>query len=337
MIDDISLNCVVISIYVPYSTHMSILRGLTEFMRGINLVENLRWSAATSEFLRASEIMTHAHQLRDANLAKLYAGTSLLYSGDAKQAFDVFSCACKNVDGSDPLTSTGLRFQLAANLQYQIGVGTMPPQSTYPQSSTDPWIRLTIGKEPMEGSFPWKINRFVKGIDRNKLVPSCGIEMEAIAYANTSVASQALLALPKANSEGICVQKETELVNIALKSSEKLRARGREYQVIGTWYVGNCLLMRGTLFQFNGNALMAEAMYRAAHDLRSPSTTPRINLLHALANNKLGDLLEKWEKREAEGQALKAGNPLPPTEVIQKYMITFVPEPTFEQLDILNV
>jgi hypothetical protein len=137
--------------------------------------------------------------------------------------------------------------------------------------------------------------------------------------------------LPLANADGRDVSREVELVSRSLKSAERIASFGPDHELISKWYIGRSLILRGSLFEFNANALMAEGMYRAAGDIIHTPITPRHVTLKLLANNKLGDLLLKWEKRELEGENINMLNPL--TKGSLQVLNTYIPEPTLFELN----
>ena len=147
--------------------------------------------------------------------------------------------------------------------------------------------------------------------------------------------------LPSANPDGRSVEEELSIVNKALKAGESLAKRpSPEYDIIAKWYIGRSLLLRGKLFEFNGNAVMAEGMYNAALEQarnHSPVFTPRLTVLEAMSTNALGGLLLKWEKRESEGRALKEANVWLTPELESSFNQRNIVEPTLDQLATLEV
>ena len=292
------------------------------------------WIAAGDQFSRCSEIMTHANQSRDSSIANLYAGTCNFYSGDIQGASLLFQNSFKSLALSDPAKTSAYQFSLSALFElYLKGDQTAwPPSPEVPVS--DPWIQLALNTVPVDG-FPKQVWDFQESGTELADVPSDGIESEAVAWAHLRRAYTAVSKLPKANALGQKIDHEVKLVNLALKAGEKVRSLGDEHDIIGVWYVGNSLILRGRLFEFNANALMAEGMFRAAGDLvtKHSHAIPRNFLLSRMANSHLGDLLLRWEKREQEGQRLLDSNPSPNVDLINKSISTFSSLPQFESLD----
>ena len=304
---------------------MSYLRKLPDFVRARELANGCKWKAAAADFYRACDIMRHANQVNESTLAHLYAGTCELYAGNTQRCVDVFSSVNPRTTSSRAMESCTERFRLAASVQLHLETDCMIPQSD------SVWWRLGSGDKPGTSSDPLAhgICEIIEG--RTAEVPD-ELKLEAEAYSMLIKASNALSKLSVANTEG----SELELVNAALKAGKKIRSK-----TIGSWYIGRSLLMRGQLFEYNGNALMAEAMYSAARDVTisaEVADTARIRILRKMACNSLGDLLLKWEKREPVGAKLKALNQVPvDKETLERAINFFVPEPTLEQLDILDV
>ena len=310
---------------------MSFLRQLPEFTRARELVKHHNWSSAASQFARCSEIMTHANQARDSGIANLYAGTCNFYLGDMNQASSLFSSSTKSIESTIPHL-----FKLSSDFETHLSSGdgtAWSPSSSY----SDPWVQLALSTQPSSG-FPKQVWEFVHTGNDFSDIPSSGAEFEAVAWANLRRAYTVVSKLPKANSTGVSIDKEIKLVNLSLKAGEKIRSLGDEHDIIGVWYVGNSLLLRGRLFEFNANALMAEGMYRAAGDLvrKFSNPIPRMALLSRMANNHLGDLLLRWEKREQEGKRLLESNQIPSKSLIEESISSFSALPKFEDLDSLE-
>ena len=323
---------------------MSFLRQLPEFVRAKEFVHAQKWFEAGAQFSRCAEIMSHANQSRDSNIANLYAGTCNFHTGDVSSASSLFknsfSSLSANHGFSDLASKTAYEFLLSANFESyvkdpSIAYPAESPPTTYSDSA--PWIQLSLGMPPSDG-FPRTVWEFVHSGIELADSPSSDKEFEAIAWAQLRRAYSAVSVLPKANATGVNIEREIKLVNLALKSGEKVRSLGEEFDVTSRWYVGYSLVLRGQLFEFNANALMAEGMYRAAVDLaeKSSDCLPRNRFIKTTANHRLGDLLKRWERREQEGTRLVDANVLPDPKATEKVINSFVSLPRCLTLDSLD-
>lgn len=299
------------------------LRKVPDFVSGRALAEAGKWSQAFGEFTRCSEVMGHAGAKHEAAVAGLYAATCQYYSGDCERAISTLAT-------HRTALSDGRAKSLAD--RYLIGLELEAGRSPSVTQTPDSWSQLSLGKEPQNDSFANQLYSFLQ--DPSKTLPSgsTSTELVGVAYANLAVASRLVSQLPRANVDSTDISKHVDFVTNSLRSGEAVAAKGHELTIASKWYIGRSLLLRGCLFEFNGNALMAEGMYRAAADVVHPQLhlpgTPRILLLRRLANNQLGQLLLKWEKREREGESLIADNPVSQTKID-----LFMPEPVLEELD----
>ena len=291
---------------------MSLLRQFPDFLRARDLVKSCKWSAAITDFSRSSEVMAHANKPRESAIANLYTATCNYYSGDFQTSQKLFT-------DSYNIVQHPTVFQMKSALN--------PPTL-----SSDPWIQLSCNSEPEIGSFPYSVWQFIQSTGTLPL-PEAKTLMDQLgsAHALFAVAAKAVYALPKANAECIDVKEPTSLVTKALKAGEGVQKKGGEFSIIGSGYVGKSLLLRGKLFEFNGNALMAEGMYRAASDvlMQVSGRTPTTMAVKRAANRALGELLLKWEKREREGDQLLADNEI----VMSEDLMRFVADPLFGDLD----
>lgn len=319
---------------------MSLLRQLPEFIRAQELVKANKWATAAAQFSRCTEIMDHANQDRDSSVANMFSGACNFYSGDMIHASTKFHDSFKRLSTikglGDKASKTAHELYLCTQLELHVQNNksvVWPPTDTpmeYMQS--DPWTQLAHASAPTDGFARSVYELAVSGVDMVDEASS-GKEFEAVAWANLRKAYSAVSMLPKANSTGASIDREVKTVNLALKSGEHVRAFGHEMTNVGSWYVCNALILRGTLFEFNGNALMAEGMYRAASDMADHTPTPRMGVAKRVANYKLGDLLLRWEKREREGQQLIEANPNPDKQLVDLCINTFVGMPQFSTLD----
>jgi hypothetical protein len=307
---------------------MSMLKQLPDFRMGQKLARAGKWSLAMDEFSRCSDVLSRSDQRADAAISGLYVASSQYYTGHLELSHRSF---CAN---ADMLSSLGTSTALQTARRYAIVTGYLL-DSPEPMDPTqhDSWSQLMVNSVPQKGTFANNIWMCLQTGEPRDLGESCSeIEKQAVAHALLFLAKNEVDKLPAANTQGVDVGKQTEQVTRALKAGESIAALGDENVLVSKWYIGNSLLLRGRLFEFNGNALMAEGMYRAAADLAASfKSPPRINLLRNRALNRLGELLCKWEKREQEGENLKENNP---TVVPRNWNdATFIPEPTFGELD----
>lgn len=323
---------------------MSFFRQLPEFIRATKFVKTSKWYDARSQFERCAEIMSHANQYRDSSIANLYAGTCCFYTGDIAQASSLFKDSFSNLSSrhglADSASKTAYEFLLSAEFESHVKdqsrqYPAQPSPTEYAES--DSWIQLSLGKSPRDG-FAKAVWDYAESSVELLDPPSSAKEYEAVAWAQLKRAYSAVSLLPKANASGVSIEREVKLVNLALKAGERVKSLGDEYDVASSWYVGYSLLLRGQLFEFNANALMAEGMYRAAADLvdKSAILIPRKSFIKATANHRLGDLLKRWERREQEGERLLNANALPDAEVTESIIHTFVSFPHCSTLDNLD-
>lgn len=302
------------------------LRKVPEFVSGRVLAESGKWSQAFGEFTRCSEVMGHAGAKHEAAVAGLYAATCQYYSGDCERASTTF---VTHRSALSDRQAKSLADRFLTGLELEAG------RSLSVTQTSDPWAQLSLGKEPQNYSFANQLYQFIQDPSKTLFPGSTSTELVGVAYANLAVASRVVSQLPRANVNSKDISKHVDLVSKSLRAGEAVAAKGHELKIASKWYIGRSLLLRGRLFEFNGNALMAEGMYRAAAGVVHPQLdlpgTPRLLMLRRMAHNQLGQLLLKWEKREREGESLLADNPAP-----QRILDVFMPEPVMEELDNIN-
>ena len=315
---------------------MSFLNQLPEFVSGQQLAKAGKWAAAVTDFKRCSDVMDHANAPKEAAVCGMYAATCDYYSGNAEHARLTFaSIAQAGHDGV--LNALARRYKVATEIELGLADPNWTPK-TADVDSADPWVQLSLGQEPDVGSYAHSVWEYIRssGSSPSPAQGTAGLEAMARAHGLLTVASSAVTALPKANTDNADVSEQTELVSGALKAGEAIAVlSGPEYAVISKWYIGRSLLLRGRVFGFNGNALMAEGMYKGASDVTNHHQpvpqTPRIKLLRTMANHHLGSLLLKWEKREREGEDLMNVNVVP--DGVDQKLDVFIPQPTLDELD----
>jgi hypothetical protein len=273
--------------------------------------------------------MVHANRSRDACISSLYAASAEFYGGE----FDVSSKTfCKIY--SDLLSEAGCD-DTATRLAARMRLACAGPDPRVPDEYlSDPWIRLSLGMDPQSG-YPATVYRYIHSGGKTQLPdPETPRDHSGASHAKLIVAEDRVSALPEVNTDLRQIVEETEFVTASLREGEALGRRGGEFELMSKWFIGRSLLLRGRLFLFNGNALMAEGMFRAAGDLATVHPpNPRLATLQSLASHALGDLLVKWEKREAEGDRIKSLHPLPPPS---GEIRRFIPEPVIAELDQLE-
>ena len=305
---------------------MSLVRQLPEFVSGLAHAKTGKWRLARPQFTRCIEIMNHANAPNEAALAGLYSATCDYYGGNGK----AFADSYWNAQTDDPIRNIGLRYSVATQLTTASEAETIALKELC-TGSQDPYLQLTAGIEPSEHTYAHSAWKYVQSKGETDLKPpSSALERITHAYALLSLADLLVNELPKANVDGIDVSGIVEKVSKALKAGEAVAAPGGDLSFIGKWFIARSLVLRGRVFEFNANALMAEGMYRAAVDVSSIGVTPRVRLVNTLALNHLGDLLLKWERREREGEQIKTDHPLSPDSL--KNLNVFVLEPTLEEL-----
>lgn len=310
---------------------MSLVRQLPDFVSGLSLARAGKWALAGPQFSRCVEVMNHANSPDEASLSALYAATCEYYSGNSAAAIRSFSQICSSHKEETALSQAALRYSLATS---SIALQTEKLLQEC-KTSKDAYLQLTAGIEPQSGTYANSVWDHVRTAGEAELsFPSSSTEKIAHAYALLSVADSMVSKLPKANVDSIDVSRETNQVGKALKAGELIGAVGGELGIISKWYIARSLLLRGRLFQFNANALMAEGMYRAAADVTATAVTPRLKLLNDAAFNHLGELLWKWERREREGEQLMKDHPI--SEAYLKNMNVFVLEPTMDELEVIQ-
>lgn len=314
---------------------MSHLLKFPEFVSAKQLAELGNWAGSRSGFSRCSEIMKNANIPRDAAIAGLFLGLSEYYSGhweDSARTFSQSFVELSKLQINSPQANTALRYKLGTSIALQaLGNESINWQTVLTQ---DPQTRLCLGQIPRHDSYSRAVWDHLdkKGPSGSSLLEakeSTDVILES--FALLSRADMAVQGLPLANSDERDISNEIEMVSKSLKSAERISPLGPEYRLISKWYIGRSLILRGTLFEFNANALMAEGMYRAAADLMDTPLTPRQAILKTLAYHKLGNLLLKWEKRESEGEKLIHMNPL--SKASLQVMNTYIPEPTMDELN----
>jgi hypothetical protein len=316
------------------NTKMSQLTKFPEFRAARGLAELGKWASARDEFSRSAQIMENANFPVEAAIANLFTGMCGYYSGECQHSFNLFSRSFVELSKwqlNSPQAKTALRFKLGSSLALQSLKNEDIDWLTV--LNADAETRLSLGQIPKEDSgFPRHVWEFIDSEGKSPLPPATHPTDSILeAYAFLTLADMAVSHLPLANSDGRDVSKETELVSRSLKSAERIGSFGPDHELISKWYIGRSLILRGILFEFNANALMAEGMYRAAGDIIYSPCTERHITLKLLASNKLGDLLLKWEKREREGEKLKMLNPIPKGSL--QLLNTYIPEPTLFELN----
>jgi hypothetical protein len=285
---------------------MSLLfRQLPEFQRGRSLVLSGKWKSAIPEFSRSAEVMFHANQPIEHAVAGLYVSTCKLYTGDVRDAVLGFELSLLTLKQSSSLIA-GIAGKFKISAQLELSEVSESVQS-------DGAIIETSDIEVL-----------------NHIQTST----ESLNSLDTKIS-----ALPLANAEGVSVDAETESISQILRDGEELIRGGQpadEVRLIGKWIVARCLLMRGKLFQFNANALMAEAMYRASIEQATVDgeiTLPRVTATNTRAHRELGKLLLNWEKRETEGKLLLNKYPEDPSPL---FFERYIPAVTFRELDSIS-
>ena len=314
---------------------MSLLKQLPDFLNAQGIAKSGKWSVAKAQFLRSADVMTHANQSRDAAIAKLHASTCSYYSGDFIEAKQMFASVHSQLDclASDPVKMMAGRYTFATSFIDARTSSDLQSILYRARNSTDMWTHLSVGDEPPIGSYPRAVQDFIRNEGESWLMEG-GNSTERIAYsyALLSVAEAKVNKLPMANVDSLDLSDHVSMVTRSLRGAEAIASdRHPDLEFISKFFVAQSLLLRGKLFAFNANALMAEGMYRAAMELTESRVTPRLELVNIMARNYLGDLLLKWERREREGEDLLDTHHKP--EGIGKRLSTFILEPTFDELE----
>jgi hypothetical protein len=199
------------------------------------------------------------------------------------------------------------------------------------KASSDLWVQFSAGLEPPAGSYARKVWEFQHTGSSLEAPQSNPNDRIAYTYALIADAERDFDQLPPLNMDNSDVSNLVDRVTKALRSSESIgKDASPDLACIGKFYISRSLILRARLFQFNGNALMAEAMYRAAIDVSGSNETPRLSLVTGVSKHHLGKLLSKWERREREGEQLLEENPA--SERTEKLVKLFVAEPTLDEL-----
>jgi hypothetical protein len=313
---------------------MSFLRHLPEFVNGEDFARRAKWMAAKAEFMRSAEVMNHSKRTSEANIATMFAATCSYFSGDLNESKLLFSRTLENSPGpdSEPVRLMADRYVVSTFLVGTSSLSEFQSILYRSKNSKDMWTNLTTGMEPPVGSCPRLVAEAIEAGDISKIPEGVhSTEKVGNVHALLALAEARISALPIANVDGTNISELVDLVTKALKSAEKLAENDKpDLEAVSKFYIGRSLILRGMLFEFNANALMAEAMYRAAGEQTEPRLSPKLHLLGMKARNHLGELLLKWEKREREGQELKAANPV--DELVERKISTFIVEPTFDEL-----
>lgn len=313
---------------------MSLLRQLSEFVRAETFVKNGKWIAARTEFLRCADVMNHANSKTEESVAGLFAASCSYYSGDFEASRNSFSSIAAQRVGpdSDPVTMMAKRYMFMTSLMDSQSTSELQSLLYRGKSYNDMWTHLTVDIEPPIGSYPRLIRECIHAEGIIELpAPSNSTERIAHAHALITVAANTVSKLPKANVDNINISDQVESVSKALKAAEAIAEPGKpDLSVLSKFYIARALLLRGRLFEFNANALMAEGMYRAAAEQSEIVSTPRLAAINSIAKHSLGDLLSKWERREREGQLLKEENPI--LETADRLTRMFILDPTFDEL-----
>jgi hypothetical protein len=316
---------------------MASLRRLPEFVSGQGLARAGKWTSAKADFARCVDVMRHSNNTRDCAIGNLYAASCAYFGGKLDEARNMFVSAEKSSQYSynDPLGLMSRRYSFSTTL--------MSSTSSEQQSllyrakdSSDMWTHLTANIEPPMGSFAREIWEYTLSGGQTKVRdPGNSAELIGLTHGLLSVAEARIDGLPKANATGMDISELVDKVTVSLRSAENIGKDGSEdLKIISRFFISRSLILRGRLFEFNANALMAEGMYRAAMDISASRITPRLRLVSQFAQNHLGDLLLKWEKREPEGEQLKKAIVLP--EGADSFLRRFIIEPTFDELDKLE-
>lgn len=274
-------------------------------------MSSCKWKSALPEFTRAAEVMLHANQSEEHAVANLYLGATYLYSGDSKKAFGFFSNSFDVLsEKNSQVASLAAKFKLSAEMESSSNITT-----DYSAWLKDPEIAVALGKEPTDkNSIQYKLWQNREDIGQYEQILSSTESQSILDQTHTTTfilnqLDQSISTLPLANASEVSVDQETKILGQILKSGENILScpnNSCEVGVIANWIIARALLLRGNLFQFNANALMAEAMYRAAIEKLEGDamTLPRVTALKYRANRELGTLLSKWDKRESEGMKL---------------------------------
>ena len=299
---------------------MSLLRQVPEFLKGLEAVHAGQWSIAAPYFSRSGDIFVHSNRAKEAAFAELYSGTCEYYSGNSNRAHSLFRGVRESVASSGGMVSVAARLMIA----------TQPLDASSPPTSGE----LSFADQLGEGAFVNSLNEFVASGGKSVLPRSETIlEENAVCHALLAVASRRVGLLPIANPDGRSSDAEVHLVGRALKAAETFgKHSAPEIEIIKRWYIGRSLILRGRLFEFNGNALMAEGMYQAAIEQSNKQTTPRLRILQAMSSKALGGLLRKWEKRENEGTVFIDSSSWLSTQAAEAASNRIILEPTFQEL-----
>lgn len=312
---------------------MSFLRQLPEFVSGEPLARLGKWSAAKTDFSRCIDIMSHAKSARDGAICRLYAATCSYFGGnlgEAKSNFDVVSNESA-LGESDPIRTVANRYSFSTSLMSAPDAVSVQKLLYRGKGSGDLWVQFSAGLEPPAGSYARKVWEFQHTGSCLEAPQSNSNDKIAYTYALIADAERDLEQLPPINIDNTDVSNLVDRVTKALRSSESIgKDASPDLGCIGKFYISRSLILRARLFQFNGNALMAEAMYRAAIDVAESEQTPRLSLVSGMSKHHLGKLLSKWERREREGEQLIEENPT--SERTEKLVRIFVAEPTLDEL-----
>ena len=312
----------------------SVLLKFPEFVNARKLAEVGKWSAASADFGRCAEVMSNAKLLRESAIVGLFRGLCNYYGGRWDEALNEYTTSfveLSKIQLNSKEAQAALRYKTGISLSLE-ALGSNDKVHWQTILTPDPETRLCLGQIPKEAScYSRRVFEYLENQNLSLPEPASPTENILQAFSLLTIADRAVGKLAKANSAGIDISSEVEMVTKSLKSGERIASSGPAHHSIAMWYVGRSLLLRGTLFEFNANALMAEGMYRAACDLEKSPLTPRHAILTRLANRKLGELLSKWEKREREGEKLIQTNPV--TNGAIQLLNTYIPEPTLFELD----
>jgi hypothetical protein len=327
---------ILLAFLVPFMAvdFMSLLRQLPEFVRGETLARSGKWTAARTEFLRCTDVMKHANSTKDESIASLFAASCSYFHGDFEESRKSFNRIVSQSSGleNDPVKMQASRYMFATNLMAAQSTSEIQSIIYRARGAADMWTHLAVDVEPPVGSYARTVHEFIHSDGEKSLTsPSNSTERLAYAHALITVAGSSIAKLPEANVDNINISDQVESVKVALKSAEAIAEGGKaDLAILSKFYIARALLLRGRLFEFNANALMAEGMYRAAAEQTESRLAPRLTAINRIAKRSLGDLLSKWERREREGEELKEENK--PSEVDLKLSTIFLLEPTFDEL-----
>lgn len=311
-----------------------LFRQLPEYQRGRHLLSSCKWKPAIAEFSRTAEIMMHANQSVEHAIANLYVGVSALYLGESNKASDMFLASLDRLSANGSRhANVAARFRLSSEMESKNVI-----KDDYSAWGKDPQISLGLNERPSDESSSeyglWMSHK--DDLTKlGKLLEDVNSPMDLISasYMVLNRLESVILSLPPFNTDEVSVNTEIDLITELLKSGEKLSTQSHgEIRLIGNWIIGRALLLRGRLFQFNTNALMAEAMYNASIEkvTGEEMTLPRFTTLRRRGNRELGALLLNWERRENEGKKLLDAYSEEANDLCFKQVI---PTITFQELD----